>query len=99
MKFYGCPLWHDTIFDFFKWNSWENFDVSRFQIIVNETTIVEIEHEKSSMDEKIKKLQIKKENVEEELQELKFEPSQVRIGLMKSARNERNLSMALLFHM
>uniref|UniRef100_A0A803MM42 GRF-type domain-containing protein n=1 Tax=Chenopodium quinoa TaxID=63459 RepID=A0A803MM42_CHEQI len=91
MKFYGTC-------NYFKWNSGDTVvDDLRFQLFEKETTISELELEKSMMEEKIKKLQMKKENAEEELQEMKMELGQMRIELMKTARNEKNFSMSLFF--
>ncbi|KAL2925594.1 DNA topoisomerase 3-alpha [Bienertia sinuspersici] len=61
-----------------------------------ETIIHEMEAELKTKDEKIKKLQLKKENLEEDVQEMKFEVSCTRIELIKSARNEKNLMIALV---
>ncbi|XP_010687375.1 uncharacterized protein LOC104901482 [Beta vulgaris subsp. vulgaris] len=96
-KFYGCPLWPDTKCDFFKWYNEQGSEVDdlRFQIFEKETTLTEMEYEKSLMAEKIKKLQLKKDNLEEDMQEMKFELSQLRIEVLKMSRNEKNLTLAL----
>lgn len=54
-----------------------------------------MEYEKKLLEEKIRKLQIKKENLEEDAHEMKNELCEMRIELMKSSRNERNCTMAL----
>ncbi|XP_021739633.1 uncharacterized protein LOC110706030 isoform X2 [Chenopodium quinoa] len=83
---------------FFKWIGGvrEIGDELRFQLFEKETTIAELEMQKQIVEEKVKKLQLKKENMEEDLQELKAEVSQMRIELMKSSRNEKNFSLALM---
>lgn len=54
-----------------------------------------MEYEKSLMVDKIKKLQLEKNNLEKDLQEIKFELSQLRIEVLKTSCNEKNLIMAL----
>ncbi|XP_057247283.1 eukaryotic translation initiation factor-like isoform X4 [Beta vulgaris subsp. vulgaris] len=83
--------------EFFRWideQGKENSDL-RFQILEKETTIAKMEYEKSLMVDKIKKLQLEKDNLEKDLQEIKFELSQLRIEVLKTSRNEKNLIMAL----
>ncbi|XP_048491005.2 eukaryotic translation initiation factor-like [Beta vulgaris subsp. vulgaris] len=83
--------------EFFRWideQGKENSDL-RFQILEKETTIANMEYEKSLMVDKIKKLQLEKDNLEKDLQEIKFELSQLRIEVLKTSRNEKNLIMAL----
>uniref|UniRef100_A0A803M6Z0 GRF-type domain-containing protein n=1 Tax=Chenopodium quinoa TaxID=63459 RepID=A0A803M6Z0_CHEQI len=94
-KFFGCPKWPDTECNFMKWVDCTNGDDLRFQIFERETTIAELEMQKSMLEDKVKRLQGKKGNFEEEVQEMKAEVSQLRIELMRSSRNEYNLTMAL----
>ncbi|KAL2902122.1 Endonuclease 8-like 3 [Bienertia sinuspersici] len=83
MKFYGCPLWSDTHCDMFRWaNQSINLDDYAMKILEKETIIHEME--------------LKKENIDEDAQEMKFEVSCTRIEFMKSARNEKNLMIALV---
>ncbi|XP_021767562.1 uncharacterized protein LOC110731963 [Chenopodium quinoa] len=98
LKFHGCPLWPDTDCGFFKWIGGVRDEVDDlwFQLFEKETTIAELEIHKKMLEDKVKRVQLKKENLEEDLQELKGETSQLRIELMKSARNERNFSLALI---
>uniref|UniRef100_A0A803LVE6 GRF-type domain-containing protein n=1 Tax=Chenopodium quinoa TaxID=63459 RepID=A0A803LVE6_CHEQI len=97
LKFHGCPLWPDTCCGFFKWiGVRDEVDDLRFQLFEKETTITELEMHKQMLEDKVKRVQLKKENLEEDVQELKGEVSQMRIELMKSARNERNFSLALV---
>ncbi|CAO2813102.1 unnamed protein product [Amaranthus hypochondriacus] len=98
MKFYGCHSWPDADCGFFKWIGGvrDIGDELRFQLLEKETTIAELKMQKQMVEEKVKKLQLKKENMEEDLQELKAEVSQMRIELMKSSRNEKNFSLALM---
>ncbi|KAL2924860.1 DNA topoisomerase 3-alpha [Bienertia sinuspersici] len=97
MKFYGCPSWPDTQCDMFRWvNQSINLDDYAMKILEKETIIHEMEAELKTKDEKIKKLQLNKENLEEDVQEMKFEVSCTRIELIKSARNEKNLMIALV---
>uniref|UniRef100_A0A803LRA0 GRF-type domain-containing protein n=1 Tax=Chenopodium quinoa TaxID=63459 RepID=A0A803LRA0_CHEQI len=93
-KFFGCPKWSDTECNFMKWVDCTNRDDLRFQIFERETTIVELEMQKSMLEDKVRRLQGKKGNYEE-VQEMKAEVSQLRIELMRSSRNEYNLTMAL----
>ncbi|XP_056690827.1 uncharacterized protein [Spinacia oleracea] len=99
MKFHGCPLWPDTKCEFFRWILPDNNELDHLQLKIFEanTTIAEMEYDKKLMEEKIKKLQTKKDNMEEDVQEMKNELCQMRIELMKSPRNERNCTMALYF--
>uniref|UniRef100_A0A803LIJ8 GRF-type domain-containing protein n=1 Tax=Chenopodium quinoa TaxID=63459 RepID=A0A803LIJ8_CHEQI len=98
IKFYGCHSWPDANCGFFKWYGGvrEIGNELRFQLFEKETTIAELEMQKQIVEEKVKKLQLKKENMDENLQELKGEVSQMRIELMKSSRNEKNFSLALM---
>uniref|UniRef100_A0A803N2G8 GRF-type domain-containing protein n=1 Tax=Chenopodium quinoa TaxID=63459 RepID=A0A803N2G8_CHEQI len=98
MRFHGCPLWPERGCVFFKWVAGSNeIDDLRYQVLEKDTTLAEKEFEKKLMEEKIKKLQVKRENLEEEIQDMKLEISQIRIELMKSSRNEKNFSMSLFF--
>uniref|UniRef100_A0A803LC25 Uncharacterized protein n=1 Tax=Chenopodium quinoa TaxID=63459 RepID=A0A803LC25_CHEQI len=54
-----------------------------------------MEVEQKIRDEKIKKLQLKKQNLEEELKDMKNEVFQMKSEIMNCSRNERNLYMAL----
>ncbi|KAL2930585.1 Adenylosuccinate synthetase [Bienertia sinuspersici] len=85
MKFYGCPLCPSI-----------NLDDYAMKILEKETTTHEMEVELKMKDEKIEKLQLKKENLKEDVQEIKFEVSCTRIEFMKSARNEENLVIVLV---
>ncbi|KAL2942670.1 Endonuclease 8-like 3, partial [Bienertia sinuspersici] len=76
MKFYGCPLWpiSDTHCDMFRWlNQSINLDEYAMKILEKETIIHEMEVESKTKDEKIKKLQLKKENFEKDVQEMKYD--------------------------
>ncbi|XP_056688228.1 uncharacterized protein [Spinacia oleracea] len=98
IKFHGCPLWPNTKCEFFRWIPDNNkLDNLQLQILEANTTIAQMEYEKKLMEEKIKKLQTKKDNLEEDVQEMKNELCQMRIEMMKSSRNERNGTMALYF--
>ncbi|XP_048494040.1 uncharacterized protein LOC125494619 [Beta vulgaris subsp. vulgaris] len=61
-KFYGCPLWPDTKCDFFKWYNEQGSEVDdlKFQLFEKETTLTEMEYEKSLMAEKIKNCSLKR---------------------------------------
>ncbi|XP_056683669.1 uncharacterized protein [Spinacia oleracea] len=61
-----------------------------------EIKMLEMEQQQHLMAEKNKKLKGKKKNLEEENQELKIELCHTRVELMKTSRNEKNFSMALL---
>ncbi|XP_056683668.1 uncharacterized protein [Spinacia oleracea] len=90
MKFHGCPLWPNTKCIFFRWISDHNQNEEL------EIKMLEMEQQQHLMAEKNKKLKGKKKNLEEENQELKIELCHTRVELMKTSRNEKNFSMALL---
>uniref|UniRef100_A0A803M6D9 GRF-type domain-containing protein n=1 Tax=Chenopodium quinoa TaxID=63459 RepID=A0A803M6D9_CHEQI len=96
-KFFSCPKWPDTECNFLKWVDCNNGDDLRFQIFERETTIAELEMQKSMLEDKVKRLQGMKGHFVDEVQEMKAEISQLRIELMRSSRNESNLTMALIF--
>ncbi|XP_056686431.1 uncharacterized protein [Spinacia oleracea] len=97
MKFHGCPLWPNTTCKFFRWIPGNNqIEELECKILEKDSMIMKMEQEQQLMAEKNKKLQVKKENLEEENQELKIELCHTRIELMKTSRNEKNFSMALL---
>uniref|UniRef100_A0A803KQK6 GRF-type domain-containing protein n=1 Tax=Chenopodium quinoa TaxID=63459 RepID=A0A803KQK6_CHEQI len=62
-KFHSCPLWPDTDCKFFKWvdGGDEIADDLRFQLFEKDTTVAELELEKSLSKEKVKKIQLKKD--------------------------------------
>uniref|UniRef100_A0A803LXR8 GRF-type domain-containing protein n=1 Tax=Chenopodium quinoa TaxID=63459 RepID=A0A803LXR8_CHEQI len=96
MKFYGCPLWPDTQCEFFKWvNEHTDLEEQQMKLLEKDTIILEIEVEQKIRDEKIKKLQLKKGNLEEELKDMKNEVFQMKSEIMDCSRNEKNLYMAL----
>ncbi|XP_056688880.1 uncharacterized protein [Spinacia oleracea] len=98
MKFHGCPLWPRTTCQFFRWILPENNQIEELQCTISEKdyVIAKLEVEQRLMAEKIKKLQVKKDSLEEENQEIKIEFRHTRIELMNTSRNEKNFSMALL---
>uniref|UniRef100_A0A803NEW5 GRF-type domain-containing protein n=2 Tax=Chenopodium quinoa TaxID=63459 RepID=A0A803NEW5_CHEQI len=89
-KFYGCPKWPDTNCNFMKWIEASNEDELRFQIFEKDTTIAELEFQKTLLEEKVKKLQGRKEKLEEEVKELTREVGQLRIEVMHCSRAESN---------
>uniref|UniRef100_A0A803NBA8 GRF-type domain-containing protein n=1 Tax=Chenopodium quinoa TaxID=63459 RepID=A0A803NBA8_CHEQI len=96
MKFYGCPLWPDTQCEFFKWvNEQIDMEEQQMKLLEKDTLLLEMEVEQKIRDEKIKKLQLKKQNLEEELKDMKNEVFQMKSEIMNRSRNERNLYMAL----
>ena len=78
-----------------KWVDCNNGDDLRFQIFERETTIAELEMQKAMLEDKVKRLQGKKGNFADELQEMKAEITQLRIELMRCSRTESNLTLAL----
>uniref|UniRef100_A0A803N2Y7 GRF-type domain-containing protein n=1 Tax=Chenopodium quinoa TaxID=63459 RepID=A0A803N2Y7_CHEQI len=95
-KFHSCPLWPDTDCKLFKWAEGGDAiaDELRFQLFEKDTTIAELELEKSLIEEKVNKLEVTKSKLQEETKKLTAEVTQLRIELMKSARMEKNVSMA-----
>lgn len=65
------------------------------KLLEKDTIILEMEVEQKIRDEKIKKLQLKKGNLEEELKDMKNEVFQMKSEIMDCSRNEKNLYMAL----
>uniref|UniRef100_A0A803MZM5 GRF-type domain-containing protein n=1 Tax=Chenopodium quinoa TaxID=63459 RepID=A0A803MZM5_CHEQI len=61
-KFYGCPKWPDTSCTFMKWIEASNEDELRYQIFEKDTTIAEMEYQKTLMEEKLKKVQGRRKN-------------------------------------
>ncbi|XP_021713983.1 uncharacterized protein LOC110736775 [Chenopodium quinoa] len=98
MKFYGCPMWPDTQCDFFKWvNEQAEMEDYEVKLLEKETVIGELQVEQKIAHEKIKKLQLKKGKLEEDIIGLKNEIVVMKIDLMKCGRNEKTLYLALLF--
>uniref|UniRef100_A0A803MSR0 Transmembrane protein n=1 Tax=Chenopodium quinoa TaxID=63459 RepID=A0A803MSR0_CHEQI len=69
----------------------------QYHVLEKETRICELEYEKQCKDDKIKRLQSKKDNLEEDVQEMKNEVYAMRVEMKNCSRNEKNLSMALVF--
>lgn len=67
------------------------------KILEKDIEIAELEFKNRLLEEKWKKLQLKKDSVEEELLEIKNELCHTRIELMNCGRSEKNLSMMLVF--
>lgn len=68
----------------------------QYLILEKDTTIAEMEFEKDMVKEAMKKLELKKDRLEEENQELKFELGEMWIELMRAYRNEKNSNMAVV---
>uniref|UniRef100_A0A803MWB1 GRF-type domain-containing protein n=1 Tax=Chenopodium quinoa TaxID=63459 RepID=A0A803MWB1_CHEQI len=97
-KIFGCPKWSDTNCNFLKWVDCNNeVDDLRFQIFEKDTTMAEMEYKRNDLQERVKKLVLKKEKLEDDVKEMKADICQLRVELLMSARNERHMSMALLF--
>uniref|UniRef100_A0A803KUF7 Uncharacterized protein n=1 Tax=Chenopodium quinoa TaxID=63459 RepID=A0A803KUF7_CHEQI len=64
---------NDTDCNFMKWVDCNNGDDLRFHIFERETKIAELEMHKAMLEDKVKRLQGKKENFADELQEMKAE--------------------------
>ncbi|KAL2935242.1 DNA topoisomerase 3-alpha, partial [Bienertia sinuspersici] len=96
--FYGCPMWPDTKCQMFKLIDGNNVDVEdlQFRLLEKDTTIAELEMIQKFRDDKINKLQLKKEKLEEELKELHNENCKLRMDLMKSTTNEKNMFLGLI---
>lgn len=73
------------------------FDDFHIKILEKDTEIAELEFKNQILEEKLKRIQTKKECVEEELQEIKNELCHTRIELLNCGRSEKNLAMMLLF--
>uniref|UniRef100_A0A803MGQ5 GRF-type domain-containing protein n=1 Tax=Chenopodium quinoa TaxID=63459 RepID=A0A803MGQ5_CHEQI len=98
MKFYGCPLWPDTQCEMFRWVNQSNpMEDLQYHVLEKETRISELEYEQQCKEDKIKRLQLKKDNLEENVQEMKNEVYAMQEEMMNCSRNEKNLSMALVF--
>ncbi|KAL2930645.1 DNA topoisomerase 3-alpha [Bienertia sinuspersici] len=97
-KFYGCLMWPDTKCQMFKLIGGNNVDVKdlQFRLLEKDTTIAELEMIHKFRDDKINKLQLKKEKLEEEVKELHNENCKLRMDLMKSATNEKNMFLGLI---
>uniref|UniRef100_A0A803M7V0 GRF-type domain-containing protein n=1 Tax=Chenopodium quinoa TaxID=63459 RepID=A0A803M7V0_CHEQI len=68
MKFYGCPLWPDTQCEMFRWVNQSNpVEDLQYHVLEKETSICELEYEQQCRDDKIKRLQLKKDNLEEDV--------------------------------
>lgn len=66
-------------------------------IFERDVTISKLEYHQQISDETIKKIQLKKDSLEEENKELKMEVNKLRMELMRASTNEKNYSVALLF--
>uniref|UniRef100_A0A803M6I6 GRF-type domain-containing protein n=1 Tax=Chenopodium quinoa TaxID=63459 RepID=A0A803M6I6_CHEQI len=98
MKFYNCPLWPDTKCEMFRWVNQSNpMEDLQYHVLEKETRICELEYKQQCKDDKIKRLQLKKDNLEEDVQEMKNEVYAMHVEMMNCSRNEKNLSMALVF--
>ncbi|KAL2940220.1 DNA topoisomerase 3-alpha [Bienertia sinuspersici] len=80
-KFHGCPNW-PWIDENNKQLGDDGVDELRYQLC-------KLEDEKQMADEKNKKLQLKKENLEELIKDMKSKLRHTRIELMKANRNEK----------
>ncbi|XP_021741108.1 uncharacterized protein LOC110707384 [Chenopodium quinoa] len=69
----------------------------QYHVLEKETRICELEYELQCRDDKIKILQLKKDNLEEDVQEMKNEVYAMWVEMMKCSRNKNNISMALVF--
>lgn len=88
----------DTQCDFFKWvNEQAEMEDYEVKLLEKETIIGELQVEQKIAHEKIKKLQLKKGKLEEDIIGLKNEIVVMKIDLMKCGRNEKTLYLALLF--
>uniref|UniRef100_A0A803M955 CHD subfamily II SANT-like domain-containing protein n=1 Tax=Chenopodium quinoa TaxID=63459 RepID=A0A803M955_CHEQI len=72
---------NDTDCGFFKWiGVRDEVDDLRLQLFEKETTIAELEMHKQMLEDKVKRVQLKKENLEEDVQELKGKVNSVHYG-------------------
>lgn len=81
----------------FKWISDENrIDDLQYQLLEKETIIGEYEIGLKCKDDKISRLEMKIQSLQEANQELKAELRETRIELMKCSRSEKTYSMMLM---
>ncbi|XP_056684884.1 uncharacterized protein [Spinacia oleracea] len=98
MQFLGCSSWPEYNCGFFRWVPENNaIEDLQFQVLEKDTTISELEYDKKLLEEKLKKVQLKKDNLEEDIHEMKNEVCELRIEVMRAIRNEKNYSMALMY--
>ncbi|KAL2898349.1 DNA topoisomerase 3-alpha [Bienertia sinuspersici] len=96
-KFYGCPLWPDTQCKMFKPIEGSSVvEDLQFQLLEKDTTIMEMEMLLESKDERIKRLQLKNNILEEENRELRKGCCQFRITENKPPANEQNFKMPFI---
>ena len=69
----------------------------QLQVLELNTQIAELEMKNSIIENKVRKLQIKRDSLEEENQELKNDLTHMRMELMNCSRNEKNVSMVMVF--
>lgn len=67
----------------------------RFRLLEKDTAIAELEMLMKFKDEKIKKLQLKKETLEEGTKELNTEVCKLKMEVLRLTTNQKNLLMAL----
>uniref|UniRef100_A0A803MRA7 Uncharacterized protein n=1 Tax=Chenopodium quinoa TaxID=63459 RepID=A0A803MRA7_CHEQI len=85
---------NDTICAFMKWIEASNEDELRYQIFEKDTTIAEMEYQKTLMEEKLKKVQGRKEKLEVEVKELKREVNHLKLELC-TVQGLRQISLGL----
>ena len=66
------------------------------KLLEKEKVIVELEVEKKILDEKVKKLKIKRDNLEEALQEMINELCQLHATMFKYERGEKYVALAVV---
>uniref|UniRef100_A0A803MN26 Uncharacterized protein n=1 Tax=Chenopodium quinoa TaxID=63459 RepID=A0A803MN26_CHEQI len=79
----------DTQCEMFRWINQSNpMEDLQYHVLEKETRICELEYEQQCRDDKIKRLQLKKDNLKEDVQEIKNEVYAMRVEMMKCSRNE-----------
>ena len=86
---------------FFRWEegvgriniSWEELQGKQFE---KDKVIVDLEAEKIILDKKVKKLKIKRDNLEEAMQDMTNELCQMRVAVFKHSRGEKYAVVAVV---
>ncbi|XP_021743216.1 uncharacterized protein LOC110709313 [Chenopodium quinoa] len=97
MRFYGFPLWPDTQCEMFNWvTTSTDLEGLELKIMEKDTEICELEYEKKLKEDKIKKLQLKKDKYCDALAGMKTEMEELKTQIRKRRKNERRMYLMLL---
>ncbi|KAL2904205.1 DNA topoisomerase 3-alpha [Bienertia sinuspersici] len=101
-KFHGCPKWPDTECKFVKFideigEMRSELEELRLNLFERDVIISQMEYQRQMNEEKIQKLEFKKDSMKEENMELKQQLRQMKVELTRATTNEKHYSVALLF--